>query len=74
MENQPEKYISKRKDGEYKTPIYIRRAYKMYTKRIRENDPVKYQKMLDYQRQYYQKKKNQKELLEIGTKPQIEVV
>ena len=61
------KIILRKKEGEYKTPIYLRKAYKDYTRRIRENDPVKHEKMLEYQRQYRQRKKLLKEQTQTET-------
>ena len=71
METSTEKVILRKKEGEYKTPPYLRKAYKDYTRRIRENDPVKHEKMLEYQRQYRLKKKLLKEQTKTDISPII---
>ena len=58
------KNIIKRKDGNYKTPSYIRKAVKNYEKRMKELNPEKYNLRLKKHKEYYKKRKEQKLELE----------
>ena len=43
----------------YKTPVYIRIATKKYADKIKNEQPEKYMKHLEYHRNNYKKKKEQ---------------
>ena len=56
METQ-QKVIIKKKDGNYKTPEYVRNAVKKCEANIKLNFPEKYMKRLERQRENYRKRK-----------------
>ena len=49
--------IIKKKDGNYKTPSYVRKAVRDYEKRMKEQNPEKYQQRLNKHKEYYQQRK-----------------
>ena len=51
------KIIIKKKDGNYKTPSYVRNAVKNYETRMKKLSPEKYNLRLEKQKEYYQKRK-----------------
>ena len=55
-----------KQEDEYQTKVYIKRAVKNYEERMRTLHPEKYEKVLEYQRQYYQMKKLKQQQLKLS--------
>ena len=51
------KVIIKKKDGNYKTPSYIRKAVRDYEQRLKELYPERYQQRLEKHREYHKKRR-----------------
>ena len=60
----------KKKEGEYETKDYVRRAVKNYEERLRTLYPEKYELRLQKQRDRYIERKNIKQLMKTLLEPE----
>ena len=60
----------KKKEGEYETKDYVRRAVKNYEKRLRTLYPEKYELRLQKQRDRYAERKKIKQLMKTLIEPE----